>query len=259
MSEIQTAKETIVQIGRDLYERNMIVAGDGNISMRLSDGSILCTPSGLCKGKMSPSQLLIVDESGKVLEGELKPSSELKMHLTVYRERSDVHAVVHAHPPTATGFACAGEPLNRALLSEVVLTLGCVPLAPYGTPSTEQVSDGIRDLIRVHDGMLLANHGALTVGPDLMTAYYRMETIEHFAKISLVTRILGKETLLSVEKVEELKDITAQSGSTPIALDIGSCPIPAAGTAKKAQGETITLTRSELIELIERAVAERIG
>lgn len=257
MSEIQKIRETIVQIGRDLYQRDMIVAGDGNISARLEDGSILCTPSGLCKGKMSPDQLLIVDENGKVLDGDLKPSSELKMHLTVYQERSDVNAIVHAHPPTATGFACAGEPLNRALLSEIILTLGCVPIAPYGTPSTEQVSDSIRDLIKVHDGMLLANHGALTVGPDLMTAYYRMETIEHFAKISLVARMLGKENLIPIEKVEELKSITDQSGNTPTALRIGSCPIPAAGANHLAGGEMITLTRAELIELIEKAVEER--
>ena len=257
MSGIQSIRETIVQIGRDLYQRGMIVGGDGNISARLEDGSILCTPSGLCKGRMEARQLTIVDDNGKVLDGDLKPSSELKMHLTVYHERPDVHAIVHAHPPTATGFACAGEPLNKALLSEIILTLGCVPIAPYGTPSTEQVSEGIRDLIKVHDGMLLANHGALTVGPDLMTAYYRMETIEHFARISLVTRILGKENLLSFEKVEELRDITARSGSTPTALNVGSCPIPASDGNVGVGTETITLTRAELIELSEKAVSQR--
>ena len=256
MSGIHSVRETIVQVGRDLYQRGMIVGGDGNISARLEDGTILCTPSGLCKGRMEAQQLLIVDNNGKVLDGDLKPSSELKMHLTVYHERPDVKAIVHAHPPTATGFACAGEPLNKALLSEIILTLGCVPIAPYGTPSTEQVSEGIRDLIKVHDGMLLANHGALTVGPDLMTAYYRMETIEHFAKISLVTRILGKENLLSLEKVEELRDITAQSGSTPTALNVGSCPIPASDGSFEMGGETITLTRAELIELIEKAASQ---
>jgi L-fuculose-phosphate aldolase len=234
----------------------MVVAGDGNISARMDDGSILCTPSGLCKGRMRPDQLIIVDETGAVLKGDLKPSSELKMHLMVYRQRPDVKAAVHAHPPVATGFACAGEPLTKALLSEVIITLGCIPIAPYGTPSTEQVAEGIRDLIKVHDGMLLANHGALTVGPDLMTAYYRMETIEHFARITLVTRILGKETLLTADKVQELQALLDAGGMTPPALSLGSCPVPASPSKNDPEG-TITLTRDELISLIQEALMKR--
>jgi L-fuculose-phosphate aldolase len=205
---------------------------------------------------MTPDQLIVVNESGTVLEGDMKPSSELKMHLMVYRQRPDVKAAVHAHPPVATGFACAGEPLTKALLSEVIITLGCIPIAPYGTPSTEQVAEGIRDLIKVHDGMLLANHGALTVGADLMTAYYKMETIEHFARITLVTRILGKETLLTAEKVGELQSLLDAGGLTPPALSLGSCPIPA-GTSPNTRGDTITLTRDELISLIQEALEKR--
>lgn len=252
MTEFVEERKTIVEIGQYLYEKGMIVAGDGNISARVDDGSILCTPSGLCKGRMSTDDLIVVDSNGKVLSGNLKPSSELKMHLMVYRQREDVLAVVHAHPPTATGFACAGESLNKALLSEIILTLGCIPLAPYGTPSTEQIPENIKELIKAHDALLLANHGALTVGPDLMTAYYRMETIEHFAKISLVTRILGKETLLSADKVEELKDVTEKAGISIPALSLGSCPIPANGESHV--NDSITLTRDELIDLIYKAM-----
>lgn len=248
MANIDQLRAAIVDVGARLYGRGYIVAADGNISVRLADGNILCTPSGLCKGTMNPEQLLVVDPDGNVVEGDLKPSSELKMHLEVYRQRSDVNGIVHAHPPIATGFACAGEPLDKALLSEVILTLGCIPIAPYGTPSTEQVSESIKDLIKVYDGILLANHGALTVGPDLMRAYFRMETIEHFAKISLVARIIGKESVLSAEKVEELRKVGETMGQSVPALDIPGCPLPAENP------ERITLTRDELVELLQRAL-----
>jgi L-fuculose-phosphate aldolase len=144
------------------------------------------------------------------------------MHLEVYRQRPDVQAVVHAHPPTATGFAVAGIPLDRAVLAEVLTTLGSIPLAEYATPSTKELPEAVRKYIKAHDGMLLANHGALTVGGDLYSAYYKMETIEHFAKISLVARMLGRENLISREEVMRLQELRGTYGikaPAPICAD----------------------------------------
>ena len=143
---------------------------------------------------MTPDMMVVTDLNGSKLAGERDPSSELKMHLQVYRDRPDARAVVHAHPPTATGFAVAGIPLDRAVLAEVVTTLGSIPIAEYATPSTDELPAACSKYLKAHDGLLLANHGALAIGPDLLTAYHRMETIEHFATISLVTRTLGRET-----------------------------------------------------------------
>ena len=145
---------------------------------------------------MTPDMMCITDLEGRKLQGDRDPSSEMLMHLEVYRQRPDVQAVVHAHPPTATGFAVAGIPLDRAVLAEVLTTLGSIPIAEYATPSTSELPEAVRKYIKAHDGMLLANHGALTVGADLFAAYYKMETIEHFAKISLVARLLGRENLI---------------------------------------------------------------
>ena len=150
---------------------------------------------------MTPDMMCITDLEGRKLQGDRDPSSEMLMHLEVYRQRPDVQAVVHAHPPTATGFAVAGIPLDRAVLAEVLTTLGSIPIAEYATPSTQELPEAVRKYIKAHDGMLLANHGALTVGADLFAAYYKMETIEHFAKISLVARLLGRENLISREEV----------------------------------------------------------
>ena len=150
--------------------------------------------------------MCITDLDGKKIAGDRNPSSEMQMHLEVYRQRPDVQAVVHAHPPIATGFAVAGIPLDRAVLAEVVTTLGSVPIAEYATPSTKELPEAVRKYVKAHDGMLLANHGALTLGADVFAAYYKMETIEHFAKISLVARMLGGERLLSREEVDAARE-----------------------------------------------------
>jgi L-fuculose-phosphate aldolase len=166
--------------------------------------------------------MVVTDLAGKKIAGERDPSSELLMHLEVYRNRPDVRAVVHAHPPLATGFAVAGIPLDRAVLAEVITTLGSVPIAQYGTPSTQELPDAVRQYIKAHDGVLLANHGALTVGHELFAAYYKMETIEHFARISLVARMLGGERLLSQDEVLRLQSLRGMYGiaaPAPICLD----------------------------------------
>jgi len=202
----------IVEIGRRLHDRGFVASNDGNISVRLDGERLLTTPTGVSKGFMTPDMMVTTDLSGRKVTGDREPSSEILMHLAVYEYRPEIKAVVHAHPPTATGFAVAGIPLDRAVLAEVVTTLGSIPIAEYGTPSTSELADAVRQYIRAHDGLLLANHGALTVADELFAAYYKMETVEHFARISLVARQLGGERLLSREEVVRLQDLRDRYG-----------------------------------------------
>ena len=211
----------IVEIGRRLHAGGFVASNDGNISVRLDDDRLLTTPTGVSKGFMTPDMMVITDLSGRKLAGDREPSSEILMHLAVYEHRPEIAAVVHAHPPTATGFAVAGIPLDRAVLAEVVTTLGSIPIADYGTPSTSELADAVRRHIRAHDGVLLANHGALTVAHELFAAYYKMETVEHFARISLVARQLGRERLLSREEVTRLQGLRNRYG---IAAPAPICP-----------------------------------
>ena len=211
----------IVEIGRRLHVRGFVASNDGNISVRLDAERLLTTPTGVSKGFMTPDMMVTTDFAGRKLTGDREPSSELLMHLAVYEHRPDIKAVVHAHPPTATGFAVAGIPLDRAVLAEVVTTLGSIPIADYGTPSTSELADAVRRYIRAHDGLLLANHGALTVADELFAAYYKMETVEHFARISLVARQLGGERLLSREEVNRLQGLRDRYG---IAAPAPFCP-----------------------------------
>jgi L-fuculose-phosphate aldolase len=232
--------------------------------------------------------MCITDLEGRKLQGDRDPSSEMLMHLEVYRQRPDVQAVVHAHPPIATGFAVAGIPLNKAVLAEVLTTLGSIPIAEYATPSTSELPAAVRKFIKAHDGMLLANHGALTAGADLFGAYYKMETIEHFAKISLVARLLGGENLIAREEVDRLQglrgtygikapapicadpateDVTCQVVEAPqgrglrLVPDLFEAPMPAPADRQqgptpppKAGEEEIRLTYRELSALIEEAI-----
>jgi L-fuculose-phosphate aldolase len=212
----------IVEVGRRMYARGYTASNDGNISVRYGADRLLMTPKSVCKGFMSPDMMCVTDLEGRKLQGDRDPSTEMLMHLEVYRQRPDVQAVVHAHPPIATGFAVAGIPLDRAVLAEVLTTLGSIPIAEYATPSTTELPDAVRKYIKAHDGMLLANHGALTVGGDLFGAYFKMETIEHFAKISLVARLLGRENLIAREEVLRLQELRGTYGikaPAPICAD----------------------------------------
>jgi L-fuculose-phosphate aldolase len=223
----------IVEVGRRLWTRGYVASNDGNISVRLDDARLLMTPASVSKGFMTPDMMVVTDLDGRLLEGApgRKPSSEAMMHLVVYRNRPDVRAVVHAHPPLATGFAVAGVPLDRAVLAEVVTTLGSIPIAEYGTPSTRALAEAVEPYVKAHDGLLLANHGALALGKDLFAAYYKMETIEHFARISLVARLLGREHLLSREEVNRLQQLRGTYGiSAPAPI----CPDPSAGGSPQA-------------------------
>jgi L-fuculose-phosphate aldolase len=214
----------IVEVGRRMNARGYVASNDGNISARLDASRLITTPKSVPKGFMTPDMMVIVSYDGEKLQGDREPSSELPMHLEVYRNRPDVNAVVHAHPPIATGFAVAGIPLTRAVLAEVITTLGSIPIAEYGTPSTEELPAAVRKYIKAHDGMLLANHGAVTCGKDVPSAYYKMETIEHFAKISFVARMLGREHLISREEVERLQGLRGMYG---IAAPAPLCADPA--------------------------------
>ena len=224
MTTEYSLRADIVEIGRRVYARGYTASNDGNISVRLGADRLLMTPKGVCKGFMTPDMMCVTDLGGRKLLGERDPSSEILMHLEVYRQRADVQAVVHAHPPIATGFAVAGIPLDRAVLAEVLTTLGSIPIAEYATPSTSELPEAVRKYITAHDGMLLANHGALTAGGDLYSAYYKMETIEHFAKISLVARLLGRENLIAREEVMRLQELRGTYG---IKAPAPICPEPA--------------------------------
>jgi len=222
MTTESSLRADIVEVGRRMYARGYTASNDGNISVRLGADRLLMTPKSVCKGFMTPDMMCITDLEGRKLQGDRDPSSEMLMHLEVYRQRPDVQAVVHAHPPIATGFAVAGIPLDRAVLAEVLTTLGSIPIAEYATPSTRELPEAVRKYVKAHDGMLLANHGALTVGPDVYAAYYKMETIEHFAKISLVARLLGRENLISREEVLRLQEPRGSYGikaPAPICTD----------------------------------------
>ncbi|MBA3885052.1 MAG: class II aldolase/adducin family protein [Acidobacteria bacterium] len=231
----------IVEVGRRLYARGYTASNDGNISVRLDEGRLLMTPKSVCKGFMDPLMMCITDLEGRKLAGERDPSSEMQMHLEVYRQRPDVSAVVHAHPPVATAFAVAGIPLDRAVLAEVVTTLGSVPIAEYATPSTKELPEAVRKYVKTHDGMLLANHGALTLGADLFSAYFKMETIEHFANISFVARMLGGERLLSREEVSRLQGLR---GSYGIASPAPICTDPTAPDGTDPSGCQVVLAPS---------------
>ena len=242
----------IVEVGRRMYARGYTASNDGNISVRLDAGRLLMTPKSVCKGFMDAGMMCITDLEGRKLAGDRDPSSEMQMHLEVYRQRPDVNAVVHAHPPIATAFAVAGIPLDRAVLAEVVTTLGSVPIAEYATPSTQELPAAVRKYVKAHDGMLLANHGALTLGADVFSAYYKMETIEHFAKISFVARMLGGERLLSRDEVLRLQGLRGTYGITSPAPICADAP---AGAAAQADCQVVFATPSAGERLVPAPVA----
>ena len=187
-----------------MYQRGYVVACQGNLSVRLAAGQILITPAGACKGGLAAQDLLVIDSGGRVVCGTSLPSSEMQMHLLYYRLRPDVRAVCHAHPPTATGFASAGRAVEEAVVPEVVISLGRIPLAAYGTPGTAEVCSKLVGLVPKHDAILLENHGVVTSGEDLATAYYLMETVEQCARILLVAETLGGPRLLLRQQVQKL-------------------------------------------------------
>src|SRR5258706_12478314 len=207
----QLARRDLLRICHLLYERSYVVSSDGNVSVQLDDGRILATPTMTCKGRMTEDLIAVTDLEGRSLNNQ-RASSELAMHLLIYRERPDVKAVCHAHPPHGTAFAAAGLPIDQPILSEVILTLGCVPLAEYGTPSTDELSDAMRPLVKHHNALLMANHGAVAYGSDLWQAFDRLETLEHTAKIAILSRVLGGSKKLPPDAIEKLINVREAAG-----------------------------------------------
>jgi L-fuculose-phosphate aldolase len=224
MSSDRRHRRAIVEFGSLLHANGFVAATDGNLSVRLNEKHVLVTPTCIRKGKMRPSDLVIVDTEGRRIAGKRRVSSEIGMHLLIYRLRPDVNGIVHAHPPTATGFAASGLGLNRPLVCEVVVGLGSIPLARYGTPGTPELTDALEPLIPHHDAILMANHGVVTFGSSLESAYMKMETVEHFAKIALVTHLLGNEQPLGEKEVEKLNEVrhrykNSSPARRPVAAD----------------------------------------
>ena len=199
-------RQELVHFGKLLHEYGYVAPTDGNLSARLDEQYVLITPTCISKGMMRPQDLIVVDMDGHKVRGGDSVSSEIAMHLLIYSMRSEVKAVVHAHPPVATGYAAAGIPLNPAIVCEAVIGLRAVPLAPYATPGTAELDDVLRPLVAEHEAILMANHGVVTYGEDLLRAYLKMELVEHFATISLVTKLLGQEHLLNAEEIERLRE-----------------------------------------------------
>ena len=206
--DYETQRRLICELGRRMWDKGWVAANDGNLSRRLGEGLFLVTPAGVSKGFLTPDMLLVVDAEGRCAGGNpssFRPSSETPLHLECYRRRSDVGGVCHAHPPAATAFACARLGLDAPILGETVMALGTVPCAPYGRTGTQELPRNAGPLLEGHDAVLLANHGALTVGKDLEEAYYRLEILEHTAQIHLNVRALGGGVPLSRDEIDELR------------------------------------------------------
>jgi L-fuculose-phosphate aldolase len=247
-------RRDICVAGRWIHDRSYVASTDGNISLRLDPRRILTSPTGISKGMMTPDDLVVTDLDGRKLSGRRNPSSELGMHLLIYKRRPEINAVCHAHPPVATGYAAAGIPLNKAILCELVLSLGCVPVSRYGTPGTPELAEALEPLVQSYDSILMANHGVVTCGQDLLTAFFRMETTEHFARVALVSELLGKQVLLSAGDVEKLLAARARYGVQTAATVGPDCPV----TSDTAAPERITLTRRELETLVDEAVQKAL-
>ena len=266
----KTARREIVRVGELMYQRGYVVSSDGNLSARLEDGRVVATPTQTSKGRMTEDSLAVTDLAGKPLN-DRRASSELAMHLLIYRERPDVRAVCHAHPPHGSAFAVAGLAIDQPILSEVILTLGCVPLAEYGTPSTEELTDAMLPLVKNHNALLMANHGAVAYGEGIWQAFDRLETLEHTAKIAILARALGGSRNLPPDAIEKLINVREAAGylderarcqacgylhetriTCPTGERDGAAKQRAATNGAQSNGR-VSLTREELIELLAQA------
>ncbi|MGA8428893.1 MAG: class II aldolase/adducin family protein [Candidatus Sulfotelmatobacter sp.] len=230
MASERKQREEIIRYGRMLHGRGFVAAMDGNLSLRRDDGQILVTPTCVSKGAMRPGDLVIVDLDGKRVAGRRNVTSEIGMHLLIYRMRPDIRAIVHAHPPTATGFAAAGIPLSEPLVCEVVIGLGSIPLARYGTPGTSELAKTLEPFVPRYDAILMSNHGVVAYADTLEHAYMKMETVEHFAQIALVTHLLGRQQPLQQGEIDKLLIARTKYFGAKIA---SSLPMPACHTPEK--------------------------
>ena len=250
MKSVFEIKKEICEVGRKLWLKGFVAANDGNISVKVGENEFYCTPTGVSKGDLTPDMIIKVDKDGKKLEGKLNPSSEIKMHMRVYRERPDVTAVVHAHPPVATAFTVADIDLDQYILPEAILTIGNVPTCDYGTPSTMEIPDSLDPYLQKHDAFLLRNHGALTVGCNLTKAFFVMEEVEFNAVICKHAMDLGAVHEISNDQLKKLMDLRKKMnlpGRHP-GIDYGDEPVSKCDCSKE-----------ELVELITRKVLEALG
>ncbi|MCP4568679.1 MAG: class II aldolase/adducin family protein [FCB group bacterium] len=207
MSKSEMTAEKIVEIGSRLYKRGLIAGTDGNISALIEPGQVMITPAGRSKDRLEPEEMIVIDDSGQKIAGKLRASSEMAMHLYLYSNRPDIFACVHAHPPFATAFAAAGISLNEKILPEIILSVGNIALTEYAPPGTPALPRSLDPFITDHNAFLLKNHGLVTIGSDLEEAYHRLETIEHFARISYLAKRLGGADVLDTDEVLRLEAI----------------------------------------------------
>jgi len=248
-------RQDIVEVGRLVYQKGWVAANDGNISIRLDDERILATPTRVSKGMMHADDLIIVDKCGSKLEGKRECTSEILMHCTIYNMRPDVNSVLHAHPPVATGFATAGRPLDLALLPEVVITLGYVPLAAYGLPGTPALTEPMLPYIPKYDAIMMGNHGVVSYGSDVYRAFFTMEIVEHFARIAFVAEMLGGPKVLPKVEVDKLLDSRARYGVERRNGATQECPVVAEDLVER--GARAGMARAELIALIDEVLKAR--
>lgn len=256
-------KKLICEIGKRIYDRNMVAANDGNISVKLNDNEFLCTPTGVSKGFMTPEYICKVDAKGNVIQANkgFRPSSEVKMHMRVYEKRDDVNAVVHAHPTYATSFAIAGIPLTQPIMPEAVISLGCVPLAKYGTPSTMEIPDSIEEFLPYYDSVLLESHGALSWGGDLTTAYYKMESTEFYAELLYKAKALGGPKEFDDATVDRLYQLRKEMG-LPGKHPVDMCQNKSKSNCHNCGGKVSSPAKDvdkDLIASITKKVIEQLG
>jgi L-fuculose-phosphate aldolase len=259
----------IIEVCKRIHSNGWVASNDGNVSVKISEERVLCTPTGMSKGYLTSDQLIKVDMEGNKIDGELNPSSEMKMHLDVFKHRQDVRSVVHAHPPYSTGFAVAGVALDECVIPEIIVSLGSIPLVEYGTPSTFEIPDNVRKYLKEHSVFLLESHGALSVGSDAFQAYYRMESLELFAKISLIAKQIGNVNQIREEEVRKILDVRKDFGLST--ENYPGCKVGDKflrydeGQGKQDSGnylennynsldDKITLTRKQLIDMISTVV-----
>lgn len=248
-------REQVVRAGRMMYERGWIAANDGNITARLDGERILATPAGVCKGALSPEDLIVCDNAGNRVSGNRERTTEMGMHVAVYQARPDIQAVVHAHPPVSTGFAVAGRSLNLALMPELVVSMGSVPLAEYGLPGTPALAEGMLPYIPKFNAILLANHGAVCYGESVPEAYARMETLEHLARITLVAELLGGPKVLPRAEVQKLFAARERyQVNVPNRFEPGN---PMVAEDMPDADEKFEVTRQQLLSLIDEALRVR--
>ena len=264
----QLWRKEIVRVGRLLHEKGYVAATDGNVSVRLSKNRVLSTPSGFSKGFLAPEQLVVTDLEGRKIPSrepasrDLKPTSELPMHLEAYRQRPDIAAVIHAHPPICVALSIAGISLAKCLLPEVVVTLGLIPTAEYATPSSAEGPGAIRDLIANHDALIIQRHGTLTVGQDPFDAYLKLEKVEHLAYVTLILRQLGRETPLPPAEVAKLLRMRREKGLAVEGEEedfCASCGVCDVAVGRSPSGPTPEYNEEELVRLVTREVLKELG